>query len=122
VTYHADTDRTGCRLVWSWALGWLVRPPVDPDKRAKQATLVAAIAGGLRDVDTVADLLARYDDPENGRHYLAIARGVYPGEWPALGIHACTAAAYGVRFVELQTRQRLDARRLPGWVGEWGVW
>jgi hypothetical protein len=122
VTHHADTDRTGCRLVWSWALGYLRKPPADPARRAKQRVLVAVLAGDLRDVDTVAGLHARYADPEQARHCLAIARGVYPGEWPALGIHACTAAAYGVRFVELQTRQRLDARRLPGWVGEWAVY
>jgi hypothetical protein len=121
VTYHADTDRTGCRLVWSWALGWLVRPPVDPDKRAKQATLVQAIAGGLREVPTVADLHARYDDPDGGRRWLALAKDLYPREWPRLGVHACVGAAYGVRFMELQTGQRLDARHLPGWVGEWAV-
>jgi hypothetical protein len=122
MSHHTDTDRTGMRAVWSWALGYLRKPAADPDRRAKQRVLVAVLAGDLRDVDTVAGLHARYADPEQARHCLAIARGIYPGEWPALGVQAVTAAAYGVRYVEIVTGQRLDARHLPGWIGEWGVW
>lgn len=112
---------TGMRDVWCWALSWFLKPPSSHDKRAKQAELVEAIAAELRRVDAVEALHEMYG--RDSRWCLQLARQHFPRDWPTLGVHATTAAAYGVRFVELMTGRRLDARQpLPRWVGEWAIW
>lgn len=115
-----STD-TGMRDVWSWALSWLTRPPADAQKRAKQMTLVEGLTTRLRDLDTVAGLHERYC--RDSRWCLLTAEELFPRDWPTLGVHACTGAAYGLRYVELMTARRLDATApLPTWVGEWAIW
>ena len=60
---------------------------------------------------------------KDSRWCLQLARQLFPADWPTLGVHATTAAAYGLRFVELMTCRPLDARQaLPRWVGEWAIW
>jgi hypothetical protein len=109
------------RDVWCWALSWFLKPPSNFDKRAKQAELVEAIKGDLRAINDVEGLHDRYC--RDSRWCLQVARQHFPREWPTLGVHATTAAAYGLRFVELMTGQPLDARQpLPRWVGEWAIW
>jgi hypothetical protein len=112
---------SGMRDVWCWALSWFLKPPSSLDKRAKQAALVEAIKHELRDVGDVEALHDYYC--RDSRWCLQIARQMYPREWPTLGVHATTAAAYGLRFVEMMTQRPLDARQqLPRWVGEWAIW
>ena len=117
VTEHGN----GIRDVWSWALSWFVKPPSDPQKRARQTVLIEAIVQQLRGLDTVGDLHTWYT--ADTRWTLETAKQLYPRDWPTLGVHACTGAAYGLRYVEIQTGQRLDARQpLPTWIGEWAIW
>jgi hypothetical protein len=112
---------SGMRDVWCWALSWFIKPPSNGEKRARQALLVEAIKGELRGVELVEELHGRYC--QDSRWCLQIARRLYPRDWPTLGVHATTAAAYGLRYVELMTGRRLDAREpLPRWVGEWAIW
>ena len=112
---------TGMRDVWCWALSWFLKPPSSAEKRARQAQLVEAIKAELRGVVTVEELHDLYC--RDSRWCLQIARQLYPRDWPTLGVHATTAAAYGLRFVELMTNRPLDARdALPRWVGEWAIW
>jgi hypothetical protein len=112
---------TGMRDVWCWALSWFLKPPSSAEKRARQAQLVEAIKAELRSVATVEELHDLYC--RDSRWCLQIARQLYPRDWPTLGVHATTAAAYGLRFVELMTNRPLDARDvLPRWVGEWAIW
>jgi hypothetical protein len=109
------------RDVWSWSLSWFIKPPQSPAKRAKQAALVEGIKGCLADCATPGALHARY---AAGTHFaLAVARSMHPRDWTALGIHACTAAAFGLRYVELMTGKTIDARLpLPRWASEWATW
>jgi hypothetical protein len=112
---------TGMRDVWCWALSWFLKPPSSAEKRSHQAQLVEAIKAELRQVVTVEELHDLYC--RDSRWCLQIARQLFPRDWPTLGVHATTAAAYGLRFVELMTNRRLDARdSLPRWVGEWAIW
>jgi hypothetical protein len=112
---------TGMRDVWCWALSWFLKPPSSVAKRAKQAALVEAIKAELRSVDAVEGLHERYG--RDSRWCLQLARQQFPTDWPTLGVHATTAAAYGLRFVELMTSRSLDARQpLPRWLGEWAIW
>lgn len=112
---------TGMRDVWCWALSWFLKPPSSPEKRAKQAALVEAIKAELHPIEGVEGLHDMYC--RDSRWCLQLARQHFPREWPTLGVHATTAAAYGLRFVELMTGRQLDARRpLPKWVGEWAIW
>ncbi len=112
---------TGMRDVWCWALSWFLKPPTSPEKRAKQAALVQAIKSELRHVYAADDLHDLYTG--DSRWCLQIARQEFPREWPTLGVHAATAAAYGLRFVEIMTGHDVDAREvLPRWLGEWAIW
>jgi hypothetical protein len=107
------------RDVWSWALGWHRRPPTSRDKRDKQSILIGHYLAVLRAVDTPAALHAHHAADQ--RWAVNLARATFPREWTALGIHACTAAAYGLRYVEMQTCKTLDPARLPTWLGEWAL-
>jgi hypothetical protein len=112
---------TSMRDVWCWALSWFLKPPSSFEKRAKQAQLVEAIKVELRSIEDVEGLHDLYC--RDSRWCLQLARQQFPREWPTLGVHATTAAAYGLRFVELMTARPLDAREpLPRWVGEWAIW
>ena len=112
---------SGMRDVWCWALSSFLKPPSSVDKRAKQAALVEAIKAELRSVDAVEGLHELYC--RDSRWCLHLARQHFPRDWPTLGVHAATAAAYGLRFVELMTARSLDAKKpLPRWVGEWAIW
>jgi hypothetical protein len=112
---------TGMRDVWCWALSWFLKPPSSPEKRAKQAALVEAIKAELRPIEAVEGLHDMYC--RDSRWCLQLARQHFPRDWPTLGVHATTAAAYGLRFVEMMTGRPLDARQpLPKWVGEWAIW
>lgn len=108
------------RDVWSWALSWFVKPPSDAAKRARQAELVGAYLVELRSISTVEGLHERYC--RDSRWCLDVARRLFLRDWPTLGVHACTATAYGVRYVEILTGRALDPRNLPAWVGEWAIW
>lgn len=112
---------TAMRDVWCWALSWFLKPPSSVEKRLKQAQLVEAIKGELHKVDQIEALHDLYC--RDSRWCLQLARQQFPREWPTLGVHATTAAAYGLRFVELMTCRDIDAREpLPRWVGEWAIW
>ncbi len=112
---------TGMRDVWCWATSWFLKPPASFEKRAKQAQLVESIKAELRTIDQVEGLHDRYC--RDSRWCLQLARQQFPREWPTLGVHATTAAAYGLRYVELLTGRTFDAREpLPRWVGEWAIW
>jgi hypothetical protein len=112
---------SGMRDVWCWALSWFLKPPSNCEKRARQAVLVESIKLELHRVELVEELHDLYC--RDSRWCLQIARQLYPRDWPTLGVHATTAAAYGLRFVELMTGRSLDAREpLPRWVSEWAIW
>lgn len=112
---------TGMRDVWCWALSWFLKPPSSADKRARQAILVESIKVELRAITSIEELHDLYC--RDSRWCLQVARRLFPRDWPTLGVHATTAAAYGLRFVELMTGRELDARdSLPRWVGEWAIW
>ena len=112
---------TAMRDVWCWALSWFLKPPSSYEKRAMQAALVEAIKDELRNVEQVEGLHDMYC--KDSRWCLQLARQLFPADWPTLGVHATTAAAYGLRFVELMTCRPLNAREpLPRWVGEWAIW
>lgn len=115
-----DQTATGMRDVWCWALSWFRKPPSSPQKRARQTELVAALLEQLRQTDAVWSLHDRYCG--DSRWQLKLARERFPRDWATLGLHACAAAAYGIRFVELSTGKALDPAALPAWVGEWAVW
>lgn len=108
------------REVWLWSLSWLLKPPTSAEKRARQTALIGALVADLRAVDTIPGLHDRYTS--DSRWCLAIARRMFPVEWPTVGVHACTAAAHAIRYVELLTRKTLDARSLPRWISEFAVW
>jgi hypothetical protein len=111
----------GMRDVWCWGLSWFLKPASNPEKRAKQAQLVEDIKAELRAIEAVGELHELYC--RDSRWCLQIARKDFPRDWPTLGVHATTAAAYGLRFVEVMTGRQLDAREpLPRWVGEWAIW
>jgi len=111
----------GMRDVWIWALSWFLKPAASPEKRAQQAVLIQAIKAELEDLHAVAGLHDRY--AADSRWCLLLARRLFPRAWPTLGTHACAAAAYGLRYVELMTGHELDARGpLPAWLSEWAVW
>ena len=115
-----DQDTAGLRDVWGWALSWFRKPPPFQDKRDRQAAIVTAILHELRLEPTVPDLHHRYRD---GNHWaLLVARRACPEDWPTLGVHACTAAAYGLRYVELATGAAIDPHHLPAWLGEFAIW
>jgi hypothetical protein len=113
-------EETGMRDVWSWSLSWFRDTPTSKEKRARQAALVTAIKRELAGIGTVPDLHDRYC--QDSRWVLLLARERFPREWPTLGMHACTAAAFALRYVELVTGADLDATySLPRWVGEWAI-
>ncbi len=114
--------------IWIWALSWFSKPPQSPAKRMKQAVLVEVIKG-----EFAAQLEKRgISEDMSGLHSLyradsawalQIARREFPRDWPTLGVHATTAAAFGLRHVELMTGKTIDARQpLPGYVKEWATW
>ena len=106
--------------VWCWALSWFLKPPANPDKRGKQAVLVQTIKLELKNIKDVPSLHERY--ASESPRCLIIAREIFPNEWTTLSAHT-TAAAYGLRFVELMTRREINATKpLPRWVGEWAIW
>ena len=112
---------TSMRDVWCWALSWFLKPPSSIEKRVKQASLVEVIKAELLSIDNVEGLHDLYG--RDSRWCLQLARQEFPRDWPTLGVHATTAAAYGLRYVELMTRQSIDARQpLPRWVAEWAIW
>jgi hypothetical protein len=112
---------TGMKDVWCWALSWFLKPPSSYDKRAKQAQLVQSIKEQLQGLDQVEGLHDLYS--RDSRWCLELARQQFPRDWATLGVHATTATAYGLRYVELMTNRPLDAREpLPRWVGEWAIW
>lgn len=114
-----DAGVAGMRDVWCWAVSWFRKPPGDPVKRARQAELIAALQAQLGGEVSSGALHARYAG--DSRWCLETARRLYPGAWPTLGVHACTATAYGLRYVELVTGRPVDARALPAWLGEWAM-
>jgi len=124
VSYTEPEQRenaTGMRDVWSWALSWFMRPPNSPEKRAKQAEVIDGIKWHLHSTTSIAALHELYG--RDSSWCVQIARRLYPTEWATLGIHATTAAAFGLRYVELTTGKSLSARQpLPRWLGEWAVW
>lgn len=115
-------QNTGMRDVWCWALSWYRKPPSSADKRARQARVIAAVLAECRTATTPGDLTARYLDAKTAHRCVAIAAGVEPATWPTLGVHACTAAAFGIRYVELATGATIDPAALPHWLGEWAIW
>jgi hypothetical protein len=119
-TVNTNDTETGMRDVWSWALSWFRKPPSSPAKRLKQAQLVAIYLEMIRDAEDVPSLHAHYC--ADSRWALTAAKALFPREWPTLGIHATTAAAFGVRYVELMTGARLDPLNLPQWTSEWAIW
>lgn len=116
---NADTD-AGIRPVWAWSLDWFRKPSSNPERRVKQTELVAAILGALRRVETVEALHLLYQ--ADNRWCAEMALQLFHDEWRAIGVHATTATAYGLRYVELVTGRRLDAERVPAWLGEWAAW
>lgn len=112
-------ERGEMRDVWVWSLDWFRRPASNPDRRAKQTEIVAAILGGLRAVETVAGLHLLY--AQDSRWCTEIARERVGDDWRAIGVHAATATAFGLRYVELVTGRDLDATALPPWLGEWSA-
>ena len=118
---RSNPNLTGMRDVWCWALSWYVKPPPSAEKHAQQAALIEAIKAGLQDIEIVEALHERYC--ADSRWCLNLARTMFPREWSRLGVHATTAAAYGLRYIELMTNRAIDAREpLPRWVGEWAIW
>lgn len=122
---------TGPRDVWIWALSWFSKPPSDAAKRSKQAALIQAIKdqlaheGSVEEIGAVWRRIGGLHDLycQDSRWCLQLARQMFPREWPQMGVHACTAAAYGLRYVEMMTGKRLDAREpMPRYIGEWAVW
>lgn len=115
-----DRDGHGFRDVWGFGLAWFRRPPSSAEKRAKQAELVNALLARLR--EEVHDLDA-LDEAYCGasRARIQLARTLFPTEWPSLCLHAVSGTAFGLRYVELITGQRFDARDLPPWLGEWSI-
>lgn len=114
-------NTTAMRDVWCWALDWFTKPPTNAERRAKQAIVVQAIKAELASIDAVADLHDRY--ARGSGWSLDVARRCYPDDWRALGVHAATAAAFALRYVELMVGRPLDATQpLPAWVREWAAW
>lgn len=112
---------TTMRDVWSWALSWLMRSTSASERRAKQAEVVEAIKRQLGTVESIEALHDLYT--RDSRWCVQVARRLYPADWASLGVHATSAAAFGLRYVELATGKSLDARKqLPRWLGEWAVW
>lgn len=110
------------REVWSWALSWMLRPSSLPELRAKQQKLIEAIHTKLAEVES-PEVLQHLYLHDSGWEFTIIAKNLYPTDWAILGIHATTAAAFGLRYVELQTGKKLDAtKELPRWLGEWAAW
>lgn len=108
--------------VWCWTLSWFLKPPSSAEKRARQSMLVESIKAELRTIESIKELQNRYQD-RGSQWCIKMAKQMYPSDWPTIGISACTAAAYGVRYVEMVTNSPLDARQeLPKWVGEWAIW
>jgi hypothetical protein len=112
-------EDTEMRPVWSWALSWFRMAPSDTGRRLRQAALVARLKAELATVENVPGLHERYH--EASRWTVPLAREHFPQEWPLLGIHACTAAAFALRYVEIVTGQRLQVVSLPRWLGEWTI-
>lgn len=109
------------RDVWDWAISWFYKPPSSWEKRVKQKILVEAIKTELSIVSEIPLLHNLFCS--DSRWSLLLVREFFPKDWPTLSIHATTAAAYGLRFVELMTGKELDARKpLPIWVREWTIW
>ncbi len=107
--------------VWCWALSWYIKPPINVEKRAKQSALVYVLKTELYDISSNHELIIRYRS--DSRWTLHMARKTYPRDWPTLGVHAVTAATFGIRHVEIMTNRVLDPRRpLPMWIGEWAIW
>jgi hypothetical protein len=120
-------DTTAMRSVWSWSLSWLIRSASSLPKRDMQITLVDAILSDLRHLDTIPSLHHCFE--ADRRWCVTIARRLYPADWGRLGIEACTAAAFGLRVVELAYPwrgkvQMESIREGKGryTLGEWAVW
>ena len=115
------SERVECRDVWSWALSWLMTETLAVERRRMQREVVASIAQALSQVDAVQDLHELYQG--DSRWCVELARLRFPKDWASLGVHATSAAAFGVRYVELVTGRPIDARQpLPRWISEWAVW
>ena len=114
-------NMNGMRDVWCWALSWYLKPPQNREKRIKQSQCVEAIKQELKSITSVQELHNCYT--QDSKWCLQIARELYPRDWPSLGVHATSAAAYGLRYVELMVNKPLNAKEtLPKWVGEWAIW
>ena len=98
-------DHSEAREVWTLAVAWYLRPERPTEKRAKQAAIVDAIKCELSSVRSVATL---HDLYSRDAHWCRqIGHRLFPGEWSTLGIHAATAVAFGLRYVELVTGETL---------------
>lgn len=72
---------------------------------------------------SVKELHELYAENAFSLRSLQIARERFPRQWSTLSIHATTAVAFGLAYVEMMTRRKLDAREpLPHWLGEWAIW
>lgn len=113
------------RNSWACALDWY-RKPYDSVKRSKQAKLIEAIKDGIEPqlirsglpLNNVPALHRLYES--NSTWTVQMARNLYPGEYPTLSVHASSATAFGLKYVEYMIDRKLDAQQpLPSWIGEW---
>ena len=119
--HEARQEAVEMRDDWSWAMSWFVRPSEKvSERREMQARLIEAVKAGLQDSVTAVGLNERYSGDSSWVYKLA--RGMFPAEWAKLGVHACTAVAYGLRYTEIMMGLEIDAREpMPVWMGEWAV-
>jgi hypothetical protein len=111
---------TGYLDVWAYCLGAYLRPPTGPDVRARQADLIGAYLGELRRLcHDPRGLRSVYHEGSSAR--LDLAKRLLPTEWRSVHVYACAAVAFAVRWLEVRFDCRLDPRRLPAWVAEWGI-
>lgn len=109
------------RDVWRWALSWYVKPPSSLEKRTKQTFVVTEILAKLREIEEPRALIELYS--RSNIWCIKLTKEKYPGEFTTLGIHAITAVAYGLRFIEMSTNRRFNNLQiLPEWIGELAIW
>jgi hypothetical protein len=105
--------------VWQWSLACLIRKPKDIGLRLKQCTLVNNIKSRLI-VPDKPHLYHMYC--MDSRWCQAVAQETFPNDWAQITVHYPTAAAYGLRFIELNYGREITAQYPPDkFVGEWTV-
>ena len=104
-------------LAWDEGIAWALRAPGSP-LSSRRLRAIDQVRAELRAIADWRALVLHSGQEGLGRAEQLAERD--PDVWMGLDAEAVTAAAYGLRYVELMTGRDIDPTRpLPYWLREW---